>query len=69
MRKAPTKAQNVEAGPVTTKRKSPMPLKELDVNIIELRSRKMWEQSYKVQKCESESDGGVVASAGQYRRA
>lgn len=69
MRKAPTKAQNVEADSVTTKRKSPMPLKELDANIIEPRSRKTWEQSYKVQKCESKLDGGVAAFAGQYRRA
>ena len=68
-RKAQTKAQMEGAGPEKIKRESPVPLQELDANIIELKIGKRSEQTYKRQKCKGKSDGGVAVTTGQRHRA
>ena len=68
-KKAQTKAQMEGAGPEKIKRESPMPLQELDANIIELKIGKRSEQTYKRQKCKGKSDGGVAVTTGQRHRA
>ena len=65
VRKAQTQMER--ASPEKIKRESLVPLQELDANIIELRTGKRSEKTYKRQKCEGKSDGGVAATTGQCR--